>query len=166
MNWNYFWDIVSITLVGVVMYPIIQYLVTLKPSYLLLLAGILITDLSTKLFKYLTKENSPEFAKRPKGASNCDILCRDGYQGGKAGMPSGHMSTLTFALVFIFLVYVYKSEILYIKPIYAVFAATYIGMMSYSRHVKKCHTAPQIVVGILWGAFLAGICYAIFGSIL
>lgn len=166
MDWNYFWDVFSATLIGVIMYPIMQYVITLNPSYLILLAGIIITDLSTKLFKYLTKKDSPEFAKRPQGAFNCDIICRDGNQSGKAGMPSGHMATLTFALVFMFMAYVYRSNVAHAKTIYSIFAVTYICMMSYARHTKKCHNSIQIIIGIVWGAFLAGVFFGIFGKLI
>ena len=150
-----FWDIFSATLIGVVMYPVIQFLITYKPIYLLLLAGIIITDMSTKLFKYQWRNSTWQSLKRPQNAKNCDILCRDGYQGGSEGMPSGHMAVLTFALVFIYMTEIHTTEIITLRPVFITFACVYIILMAFARYIKKCHTEAQIIAGVIWGAVLA-----------
>jgi len=150
-----FWDIFSVTLIGVIMYPIIQFILTYNPVYLLLLAGIIMTDLSTKLFKWQWQNSTWESLKRPADARDCDILCRDGRQGGAAGMPSGHMAVLTFALVFIYMTQIHHTELMTLRPVFITFSTVYLMLMGYARYVKNCHTAPQIIVGVIWGAVLA-----------
>jgi len=48
---------------------------------------------------------------RPMGASNCDLWCVDGDQGGKPGMPSGHSVQAAFFAGY----YFNQTDSIYIK---------------------------------------------------
>lgn len=70
-------------------------------------------------------------------------------------MPSGHMAVLTFALVFIYMTQIHKTETVTLRPVFITFAFVYAALMAYARYAKKCHTEMQIIVGVIWGAVLA-----------
>ena len=165
-----FTNLISSSLICLIAYPIIRFLVTLDFSYIIMLIGILVTDLLTKIMKHSynsynwsnpsnpsNPSNQPiptyTILLRPPGACDCDILNQNGSQEGKPGMPSGHMAVTLFFLVYIYYYYYNNNNV--INTTYIVAACFYASIMGYSRYVKKCHNATQIIAGSIVGIFCA-----------
>lgn len=85
---------------------------------------------------------------RPLQATNCNIFCNNGAQGGKPGMPSTHMavaaafSTLYFPVGPI-------GDTIQLPILYGF--GFFIVAMAAARYFKFCHTPNQIIVGTLFG---------------
>lgn len=146
-----FWDYVSLSIVGLIAFPVLRFATTLQPKYAIMLLGIILSDYGTKLVKDLTKDMEPEVLKRPRGASDCDFFCRNGDCEYNPGMPSGHMATTTFALTFMYL----AEDGIKNRAAFAAFAVVTFVLMGFARYMKRCHNVPQILLGGLWGALCA-----------
>ena len=136
-----FQDFISSSILIVYIIPIILYGITRQPYHIIAFMGTLGTNVISEIIKHVfIKEVSP----RPQGAMNCDMMCTNGNQEGKPGMPSSHAATISFFTIY----YLRHTSNLYIRAIligYAVFV-----MMS--RYHKRCHTVPQIMAGALLGS--------------
>jgi membrane-associated phospholipid phosphatase len=114
-------DIISISVILVYIIPAIMYYYTGNIKY------------------YIIGTRSP----RPKGAEGCNLLCNDGLQEGKPGMPSGHSGTVTFFMGY------YWNEI--DNDLIKIGLLIYVALVMYSRYAKHCHSIGQIVAGGLFG---------------
>lgn len=156
-------NIISTSLICMISYPIIRFVLTLDLSYIVMLVGILFTDLLTKMIKSIIKRyNNPDnialsnILIRPKGACDCDILNQNGCQEGKPGMPSGHMAVTIFFLFYLYYNYYCIDNSNYNnKIIYIVAAFLYAVSMGYARYSKQCHNIMQIIVGSIVGIVCA-----------
>ncbi len=90
----------------------------------------------------VVKQASP----RLKGARDCDLMCMDGNQEGKPGMPSGHSSAAAFFSAF----YYQQTTNPWIKA----GLVLYVIIMMVSRYMKRCHSIPQIAVGGIIGLLM------------
>ena len=124
--------------------PIILYYITGNIIHFKGFIGLGSTAVITESIKYfLIKERSP----RPKGARNCDLLCQDGDQEGRPGMPSTHSAIVSFFSSF----YIQQTDNILIKLGLGVCA----GLVMLSRYLKRCHTINQIAVGSIIGLTLS-----------
>ncbi len=151
-----FWNLVSVSLVGLFGYPILQFIITANLHYLLFLCGLVASTLITTLLKYAARiavkdPSKHSYLFRPSGAFDCDLFCRDGDQSSKPGMPSGHMSTVAFFTTYVYLNTFRGHPWTLNKWIYVSWACTYVPLMAMARYFKKCHTPLQILVGMLMG---------------
>lgn len=151
-----FWNLVSVSLVGLFGYPILQFVITADLHYLVFLAGLAVSTLTTTLLKYLAllavKDPSKHpFLFRPEGALDCDLFCRDGDRSFRPGMPSGHMSTAMFFTSFVYFNIFQGKPWTLSKRIYVIWACTYVPLMALARFLKKCHTPLQIALGMALG---------------
>jgi membrane-associated phospholipid phosphatase len=134
----------SIGLVFIV--PFVLYYVTGNGLHFRAFLGVTGTTILSETLKYFfIRDASP----RPKGAKDCDLLCSDGNQGGKPGMPSSHSAEVAFFSAF----YYQQTS----NPIIRSILIIYAGLMMMSRYIKKCHTINQISVGALLGASMSWI---------
>ena len=102
--------------------------------------------------RYITGSDE-EIYRRPAAARDCDMWCMNGPQGGKPGMPSGHMAVVsTFAAL-----YWPKSG----NPELATALVIYILVMAAARWSKSCHTIAQIIVGTAVGGIVGGLYRAV-----
>ena len=86
-----------------------------------------------------------QYTQRPKLACNCDYISFNGNVGGNCGMPSGHMSTITFFSTYM----AHKTKnynYLFLIPATA-----------WARYYKNCHNIIQIFLGFLLGIMVSGI---------
>ena len=141
-----FWDIVSISLVALFLYPYLRYVESTDPRWIWMGVGLTLADLMTKIFKQFTFPLGGQFL-RPSNGTNCDIFCRAGPAGLRPGFPSGHMTVTTFFFVYMWLKY--KSTYI------AVFGLFMILLMAMARLQKQCHNELQVLGGALWGAIAA-----------
>lgn len=153
---NTFWNLVSVSLVGLFGYPILQFVITADLHYLVFLVGLAISTLTTTLLKYLAllavkDPSTHSFLFRPKGAFDCDLFCRDGDRSSKPGMPSGHMSTTMFFTSFVYYNVFQGKPWTLSKRIYVIWACAYVPLMAMARFFKKCHTPLQIALGMALG---------------
>jgi membrane-associated phospholipid phosphatase len=99
----------------------------------------LTVGLSEFIKKFIIKDISP----RPQGAKDCNLLCNDGNQAGKPGMPSSHSAAVAFFTVY----YFNYSDNIIIKS----FLVLYTILVAVSRYLKRCHTIYQIGSGLTFG---------------
>jgi len=134
-------DAVSSSIVVLYALPLILYFITFQPQQLMILLGMILTlGIGESIKHFLIGTKSP----RPEGASDCNLFCTDGPQGGRPGMPSTHTAVTIFAAA------AYFSQ-LSSYPLAQAGIVGYAVLMLYSRYAKQCHTLPQIAMGALLG---------------
>ena len=134
----------SIGLVFII--PFLLYYITGNTIHLRAFLGVAGTTILSETIKYfLIGDLSP----RPKGAQDCDLLCSNGNQSGKPGMPSSHSAEVAF-----FSVFYYQQTT---NPIIRIVLIIYAGFVMISRYIKKCHTINQIAVGTMLGVVISWI---------
>lgn len=122
--------------------PIILYIKTGLFYHINILLGFIFTILSSEFIKRNIIGN---LSIRPQGANNCNVLCNDGIQEGKPGMPSSHMASL----LYITTVYYDITPVLVQKLL-----IVYVIFMAIARYFKKCHSVLQILAGSLYGIII------------
>ena len=133
-------DLISLSVLLVYIIPGALYVYTGNVRDLIAIAGVVATGTLSEGIKHLIiGTRSP----RPKGASGCDLLCNDGLQEGKPGMPSGHSATAAFFAGY----YMEETTNPWIIGALVIFAAS----IMYSRYTKRCHSMEQIVTGGILG---------------
>jgi membrane-associated phospholipid phosphatase len=154
MNSITFWNTLSASIIGIIIYPIIQLILTGHPLYILMIMGILVTDLITRFLKWISRYSNNKLLKRPVDATNCDILCQNGMQGNSPGMPSGHMALALFFVTFLYVIQMHSLDSVVHKALFVVVAIVYTSLMGYDRVRRKCHTLSQVLSGTALGSIL------------
>jgi membrane-associated phospholipid phosphatase len=75
------------------------------------------------------------------------LLCNDGDQSGRPGMPSSHSAEAAFFSAY----YFELTDNMYIKVLLIIYALS----IMISRYLKKCHNFNQIAVGAILGVSLS-----------
>ncbi len=135
-------DIISISVVGFFMFPFLKFAETKQLKYLVFGFGIILVDCSTKVIKYYTKDLHDLF-RRPLGAYDCDIFCRNKLCEGNPGFPSGHSTVMAFFTTFIYL----NTRNISFTTLNILLTI----LVSISRYQKQCHNEFQIISGIMYG---------------
>jgi membrane-associated phospholipid phosphatase len=137
---------ISFSVVFLYLVPIVLFLYTQNLQDILGLVGLVgTTGLSEFLKHYVIKEESP----RPSGATDCNLLCNDGNQEGRPGMPSSHSAEVAFFAGY------YWDQVRH--PILQVALVVYAVLVMTSRYLKRCHTLEQIGAGTLLGLTLSAL---------
>ena len=137
-------DLLSISVIFSYIIPLILYIKTssiIHIKALLYLIGLVSISEYTKFNIIKSK------SVRPQGASNCNMLCNDGNQSGRPGMPSSHSLVATF-----FSCYYLQFTT---NPIIKIALYVYPILIMLSRYLKRCHTIYQIGTGSFIGAISA-----------
>lgn len=134
----------SISVIYLYILPFILYVFTGNQMHFRAFLGISGTTILSETLKYFFIRNT---SPRPKGARDCDLLCTDGNQEGKPGMPSSHSATVAFFSGF----YIQQTDNILIKVLLIIYS----GLVMLSRYIKRCHTLNQIIVGTLLGVSLS-----------
>lgn len=134
------WDITSLSLIPLVLSPLYFWYTTQNIYHLIGFAGIILTVISVEALKYFVFPGQ----YRPTNAKGCDLFCLHETDENKPGMPSGHAATVAFYGLF------YNIT----NPLYI----GYVALMVTSRYRKHCHTIPQIIAGLLFGAGIGNLC--------
>lgn len=138
-----FQDYISMSVGLFYIIPLILYILTNQTFHLKGWLGLLSTlGISEMLKNDFIKESNP----RPKGARNCNLLCNDGNQEGRPGMPSGHSSTVVYFTSF----YYQHTTNPWIKGLLVLYAL----LVMTSRYLKRCHSLSQIAAGSMLGLFM------------
>ena len=135
---------ISMSIFIVYCIPIFLYFYTKDPIHIKALIGLVGTTTISECIKHFYIKNSNP---RPIGAANCNLLCNNGNQEGKPGMPSSHSATTAFFAAF----YYHLTDDRLIRG----GLIGYDIMMMISRYSMKCHTIPQIAAGTLLGIGMA-----------
>jgi len=131
---------ISMSIFIVYAIPICLYFYTKDPIHIKAFIGLVGTNTISEFIKHFyIKDSSP----RPEGAANCNLLCNNGNQEGKPGMPSSHSATTSFFTSF----YYQQTDNGFIHT----GLIGYNILMMMSRYLTKCHSIPQIIVGTLLG---------------
>jgi membrane-associated phospholipid phosphatase len=134
----------SIGLVFII--PFVLYYITGNSIHFKAFLGVSGTTILSESIKYIF---IGKLSPRPKGATNCDLLCADGNQEGKPGMPSSHSAEVAFFSAF----YFQQTTNPIIKSILIIYAL----FVMLSRYIKKCHSINQISVGAILGVSMSWI---------
>lgn len=148
------WDWISVSSVAILLFPFIHYTITLDLAYAACFIGLIATGLLTSYIKAVSfKTIDAGWVRRPPGALNCDIMCRNGDKSGAPGFPSGHMAHAAFFATFIMILAAKRR----LPSKYPVFAAAilYTALTAAARYYKRCHNIQQILAGSVLGALLA-----------
>lgn len=125
--------------------PLIIYYITGNIIHFKAFLGVSGTTIISETIKYFfIGKKSP----RPNGATDCNMLCNDGNQSGKPGMPSSHSASVAFFYGF----YAQQSTI---NPIIQNILLGYTLLVMMSRYIKRCHSLSQIIVGAILGLSLS-----------
>jgi membrane-associated phospholipid phosphatase len=137
-------NVISFSVVFLYLVPIVLFFYTRKFSDLLGLVGLYGTTLLSEFLKhYVIQDRSP----RPRGATDCNLLCNDGNQEGRPGMPSSHSAEVAFFASY------YWDQVEH--PALRLALLGYAAAVMTSRYLKRCHTINQIGVGTLLGFTLS-----------
>lgn len=139
-----FANTLSISVIYLYIIPFILYIFTHNPIHFKAFLGISGTTILSETLKFFFIRGA---SPRPKGARDCDLLCTDGNQEGKPGMPSSHSATVAFFSSF----YYQQTTNPIIKSVLVIYA----GLVMLSRYIKRCHTINQIIVGTVLGVSLS-----------
>ena len=144
-------DIISSSTIILYVIPLILFMNTYNIIHLIGLVGLIGTVLLSEFIKYnIVGEISP----RPYNATNCNLFCNDGKQGGRPGMPSSHAAIVGFFGGF----YYQQTDNIIIQAI----VIGYGILVVVSRYIKQCHSIEQIIIGSLLGIFLSIIVMRLF----
>ena len=137
-------DLISASILLLYIIPPILYIITNNVIHIKAFLGVIGTTLISETLKYFFIGT---LSPRPEGAKDCNLLCNDGNQAGRPGMPSSHSAEAAFILGF----YYQQYDNIYIR----LFLVIYTGLIMLSRYLKKCHTINQICVGAFLGLCLS-----------
>jgi membrane-associated phospholipid phosphatase len=137
-------NILSSSVILLYVIPFVLYLYTGNNIHFRAFLGASTTTIVSEGIKYLFIGNK---SPRPKGAKDCDLLCNDGNQEGKPGMPSSHSALVAYFSGF----YYQQTNNIFVRFL----LVSYAGLVMMSRYVKKCHTINQIIAGTILGLSLS-----------
>jgi hypothetical protein len=112
-----------------------------------------IVFISENLKKIVFEKMKP-LSKRPKDACGCDFFSIKGNVGGNPGLPSTHMSIVSYFAFYNMLIintYCLEQNRLTFHSLNIIFLI----FTGWSRYYKKCHNIEQILTGILLGSIYA-----------
>lgn len=139
-------DAISISVIALYIIPFLLYIFTGNYIHFKAFLGTAGTTIISETIKhFIIGKASP----RPQGAKDCNLMCDDGNQSGRPGMPSGHSSEVAF-----FSGFYYQQTT---NPIIRSLLVGYAGLVMLARYIKRCHTINQIVTGALLGLSLSWI---------
>lgn len=137
---------ISFSVVFLYLIPVVITIYTQQVKHLFGLIGLYSTLLFSEFLKhYVIQDRSP----RPKGATDCNLLCNDGNQEGRPGMPSSHSAEVAFFAGY------YWDQVEH--PLLRLLLVTYAIAVMVSRYLKRCHTIHQIGAGALLGLVLSAL---------
>jgi len=124
--------------------PFVLYYITGSRVHFKAFLGVAGTTIISETIKYFFVGRQ---SVRPQGAKNCNLLCNDGPQAGRPGMPSSHSAEAVFFSSF----YYQQTTSPFIRTLLVIYAI----LVMISRYVKRCHTIQQVFGGALLGAALS-----------
>jgi membrane-associated phospholipid phosphatase len=142
-------DCISLTLIPLLITPLILYGLTHEILYAYMFLALLFTGASTEVIKKGVGEFTKEkMFYRPTGCADCGLFNTPTDPSSPA-LPSGHMSMTVFLMI----VLLFTTE--HTGAAAAAWAIVYVASMAYSRYAKRCHNAPQIIAGVMYGTICA-----------
>ncbi len=141
------YDIISTSLVVFNLYYIYNF-------NIIILLGFLLCVFFQDFFKEVTFGWLPFLFKRPNGANNCSLFNSGGLIDHKSGFPSGHVSVISFLMIFLLLEK--ETNLFNTNNIYYFIPIVLIG---YARIKKGAHNLFQVLGGYMLGLIIAYIMY-------
>ncbi len=122
---------------------------------IVILIGFLLCVFFQDFFKEVTFGWLPFLFQRPAGANNCSLFNTGGLIDHKSGFPSGHVSVISFLMIYLLLEkendsLFYKNNFYYFLPIF---------LIGYARIKKGAHNLFQVCGGYLLGLIIAYLLY-------
>jgi membrane-associated phospholipid phosphatase len=137
-------NLISMSVALLYVIPPVLYAITKNVIHIKAFLGLIGTTVISETLKYFF---IGQLSPRPEGAKDCNLLCNDGNQAGRPGMPSSHSAEAAFILGF----YYQQYDNRYIRLILVIYTA----LVMLSRYLKKCHTINQVFAGAFLGLLLS-----------
>ena len=137
-------NLISMSVVLLYIIPPVLYIITKNVIHIKAFLGIIGTTFISEVLKYFF---IGDLSPRPEYAKNCNMLCNDGNQAGRPGMPSAHSAEAAFILGF----YYQQYDNIYIRLSLIIYTC----LVMLSRYLKKCHTFNQVFAGAFLGLLLS-----------
>jgi membrane-associated phospholipid phosphatase len=118
--------------------------------------GLVSSSYVAQALKYLTPypKWSYKYTMRPEGARDCDYLSCGGLsKPNSPGMPSGHMTTTGYFVVYNILYIIkhnYNKSLIFANIILLI-------IMGWARINKKCHNLIQVICGSILGSLMGAL---------
>ncbi len=95
--------------------------------------------------------------RRPKEATNCNILNQGGSYREKPGFPSGHTTMAVSLFTFLFLQWIKQKKDSKYLPLAIMLTGLFAILIPIARIGMKCHTTKQVMGGVFLGMIWGGI---------
>tara|TARA_Y100000996_G_C22209651_1_gene514877 strand:+ start:25 stop:597 length:573 start_codon:yes stop_codon:yes gene_type:complete len=162
--------IINLGRVGPLFYilgPLFTILLTQKIKYILIIIGLIVNQLINEGIKRIIKAPRPSNKGTLKNIdTGCDLFpnCNHKHKHNTYGMPSGH------AQVSGYIAMLYTLDILYsniiTNPTSKYISISILWLISificWTRFYIKCHSIPQLCVGVLLGGIVGLLSYILF----
>lgn len=143
---------------------IASIMITGEFKYWIFAAGLIVSELSNHLFKYLIKKERPSPNGEEKGiCTGCGVIPQHNKISTSYGMPSGHAQLLGYVAMF-WTLYLFRNEIgnvdRYFPALLSIFILWCFSLLvCWSRVYNKCHSLKQVFVGLIIGSIIGTITY-------
>lgn len=114
--------------------------------------GLILSPSIAQVLKYIIPYPKwmHKYTMRPDGARDCNYLSNNGLRAKNSpAMPSGHMTTTSYFVIYNSLSYIKQNKLINIIP----YILLLIGM-GWSRIYKLCHNLIQVIFGIILGSII------------
>jgi len=156
--------ILRISPITIYQITIASIIITGEFKYWIFAGGMIVSELSNHLFKYLIKIERPS----PKGEENgictgCGVIPQYGKVSTSFGMPSGHAQLVGYVAMF-WTFYLFRNELNNINRYFPVLLSIFIlwcfsFSVCWSRVYNKCHSKKQVLFGLIIGSLFASFTY-------
>jgi len=147
------YDFISLFLVVLYVYSFLELIIN-NNSYLFI--GLVISSITHRLIKQITKKWNANIFKRPDDARDTNLFNSGGFSGNNPGFPSGH--TLATTYVMFYLIFISNKGIFEIDNLLKIIIVL---LVAYARVMKRAHRVIQVIAGFLLGVIIAYIAYKI-----
>lgn len=156
---NIIFDYISVLPIFFFISLFYSYFVFNKKNDLILFLWLFFAALFTEVIKIIpTPKRLNWLVKRPAGASNIDLLSREGPTFSN-GFPSGHMTVTTLYCSYIIMRNLHNKT-KYQNRIVIIHVGLVI-LMAMSRYFKRVHNIYQIIAGVILGYLFALIVFSV-----
>ena len=114
--------------------------------------GLILSPSIAQVLKYIIPYPKwmHKYTKRPDGARDCNYFSNNGLRPQNSpAMPSGHMTTTSYFVMYNSLSYIKQNKLINIIPYILL-----VIVMGWARIYKLCHNLIQVIFGIILGSIL------------
>ncbi len=154
------WDAVSLGVLLAWAAPLAGLALTRDPAYLLMAAGLVGCEVTTRALQALPVPMHPPGhpRARPLAARDCNGFNGGGSYRGRNGMPSGHVTVVAFASLTALAIECAGGRLPATRMWWGVAGCiAAVAAVAASRLARHCHTTAQVLAGAALGTALAAV---------